>query len=82
MCVSLCVCVYMMTWCFVCLPQCIVLLEDVDVAFPRGNRSASSSASSSDFLSSDSTSEVTFSGLLNILDGAVSRLAALHRLIL
>lgn len=49
-------------------PQCIVLLEDVDAAFPH-NRSTSSSLDSS---SSNYASEVTFSGLLNILDGAVS----------
>ena len=55
--------------------QCIVLLEDVDVAFPRSNRTSQSSSvpNSPDFLAANSTSEVTFSGLLNILDGAVSR---------
>lgn len=58
--------------CLSCV-QCIVLLEDVDVAFPRGNRSTQSASSGGGGHDTQSTSEVTFSGLLNILDGAVSR---------
>lgn len=42
-------------------PQSIVLLEDVDAAFPSRDRT-----------SSHGSSEVTFSGLLNVLDGVAA----------
>jgi hypothetical protein len=69
-CACLCVCV-----------QCIVLLEDVDVAFPDrgvldmdiGGKMAGKGLSGPMASYGGSGSEVTFSGLLNILDGAVSR---------
>ena len=44
-------------------PNSIVLLEDVDAAFPTRDPSSARFASH----------EITFSGLLNTLDGATSR---------
>lgn len=64
-----------------------MLLEDVDVAFPdRGATGADGKPSSGGGPGSltgpmasygGGSSEVTFSGLLNILDGAVSRFVLL-----
>ena len=56
-----------------------MLLEDIDAAFPKrrgGGSSGSSSGNSSRkgaHVPSFLNSEVTFSGLLNTLDGVVSR---------
>ena len=54
----------------VCM-QSLVLLEDVDAAFP--SREARSGRSGSADLTHSHSSDVTFSGLLNVLDGAASR---------
>ena len=61
--------------------QCLVLLEDVDVAFPdrgavhpgEGPGGGSRGLAGPMASYGGGGSEVTFSGLLNILDGAVSR---------
>ena len=55
-------------------PQSLVLLEDIDAAFPS-RESHGPSGDSSQFASSPSNSygsDVTFSGLLNVLDGVAS----------
>ena len=49
------------------IPQSLVLLEDIDAAFP--NRDRDFTAGSAGF---NDTNDVTFSGLLNVLDGVAS----------
>ena len=83
--VCLCLCLFLFLCLFLCLHftssaspcaqhlvsysplQSIVLLEDVDAAFPSREESAISADANS------RSSDVTFSGLLNVLDGVSSR---------
>lgn len=54
-------------------PQSIVLLEDIDAAFPAHRGHNNSSSASAIGSSNRSGSDVTFSGLLNVLDGVSAR---------
>lgn len=58
-------------------PQSIVLLEDIDAAFPsrennNNNNYMESSSSFKNTVVNNYSSDVTFSGLLNVLDGVAS----------
>lgn len=54
-------------------PMCIVLLEDIDAAFPCAPRVSNSTSSGlSKNRNLNTGSDVTFSGLLNVLDGVAS----------
>ena len=55
---------------FYVLAQSIVLLEDIDAAFPRRSDSKSNNTSPT---AQHTSSDVTFSGLLNTIDGVASR---------
>jgi chaperone BCS1 len=57
-------------------PRCIVLLEDIDAVWTGGNRerpTAYSNDSASERSATPSLSNVTLSGLLNVLDGVGSQ---------
>lgn len=54
------------------MEQSIVLLEDVDAAFPSREDLAISADANT-----NTTSDVTFSGLLNVLDGVSSRFSSI-----